>query len=398
MKCDEERSHLDGAAVWHEKDNMYIVATYPDQAAQRPKGISAKPVVDFLVAGLHEHGIQTTILSPQGIESDEVRWASAHHYQGATPVLYQPSLGGRNKVVKAFNTVLSWMWLFALLGRHTKKGETILVYHSMNYLIPISLLRYFKRLRVVLYIGEFYQTLYPMSSIKRRMEKRYIKRADAYIFVTHLLIEQVKALRKDSFDHVTLYGPYMREILAHQDIESIIIRLLYVGKISKDKGIERTIELAKYLNDQFEIRIIGYCESYDEEILMSRISESNQTNTCKIIFDGVKYGAEYTEYVQSCELGLVVQDMDAPFNANSFPSKILSFIANGLEVLAPDIPTIATSPFASSLYLYHDESAQEIAKIVKGIDFSQRRCHPQILDTLKTEFYKDLGALIASAR
>lgn len=397
MKGDEEYL-LDGAVVWHEKDNMYIVATYPDSTAQRPKGISAKPVVDFLIAGMHEHTLQTTILSPQGIESDEVRWASASHRQEESNILYPPSLGGRNKVAKIINMGLSWMWLFALLGRNTKRGETILVYHSMNYLIPISLLRHFKKLRVVLYIGEFYQTLYPMSPIKRRMETRYIKRADAYVFVTHLLIEQVKALRKDSFDHVTLYGPYMREILSHQDIESIIIRLLYVGKISKDKGIERTIELANYLNDQFEIRIIGYCESYDEEILMSKISESNRTNTCKIIFDGVKHGAEYTEYVQSCELGLVLQNMDASFNANSFPSKILSFISNGLEVLAPNIPTIATSPFASSLYLYHDESAQEIAKIVKGIDFSQRRCHPQILDALKTEFYKDFGALITSAR
>ena len=100
--------------------------------------------------------------------------------------------------------------------------------------------------------------------------------------------------------------------------------------------------------------------------------------------------------MQACDLGLVLQDMNASFNANSFPSKILSFIANGLEVLAPDIPTIATSPFAMSLYLYHDESAQEITKIVRGIDFSKRRCHPQILDALKTEFYKDLGALITA--
>jgi len=388
---------LDGAVVWHEKDNMYIVATYPDSTAQRPKGISAKPVIDFLIAGMHEHTLQTTILSPQGIEGDEIRWASAYDFhQGATQVLYPPSLGGRTKVVKAINTVLSWIWLLAVLGRHTKKGETILVYHSMNYLIPISLLRSFKKLQVVLYIGEFYQTLYPMSPIKQRLEKRYIKRADAYIFVTHLLSQQVRELRKDSFDHVTLYGPYKREILAHQNVDNTKTRLLYVGKISKDKGIERTIELANYLSDQFEIRIIGYCESYDEETLMSKISESNRTNSCKLIFDGVKHGAEYVEYVQSCELGLVLQDMDASFNANSFPSKILSFISNGLEVLAPDIPTIATSPFASSLYLYHDESAQEIAKIVKGIDFSQRRCHPQILDALKTEFYKDLGALITA--
>ena len=378
---------------------MNIVAIYPVGSADTTDGISTKPVVDFIVESLTANSIEPHIISPRLVSGDEPSLQEGRiTIENGGVVTFPFSLKNRGTTrPRGLGLIRLWWWLIKTILTNTKPGERVIVYHSMRYIVPVYLLQLFGRIRVILYVGEFFQTLYPMRRWKRRLENSYIKGADAYILVTQLLVDQVEQLRTKPFDYAVLYGPYVREQSLVQEKEYVeIIRLLYVGKISKDKGIERTLQLAQYLDDRFEIRILGYCESYDEEFLRTTIAESNATHRCKITFDGLKHGIEYKMYVQSCDLGLVLQDMDASYNANSFPSKILSFISNGLEVLAPAIPTIATSPLAHSLYLYEDEAPEAIAQTIRDIDFTQRRSNPGVLDNLKNTFIEELRSLIKS--
>lgn len=376
---------------------MKIVALYPTDSGYSTDGISTKPVIDFLTKALQANGIEVQIISP-GIGSKSkgrLKSEQVINEHGVTVEYPSASAGTSTRAVKQIRL---WWWLSRTLMKGTERGEEILVYHSMKLVIPIHILQIIGRVRILLNVGEFFQTLYPMKRWKQVLEKRYIKSAGRYIFVTRLLVDQVKALRKEPFEYVLLYGPYEREpVIGNQEEKSEITRLLYVGKISADKGIDRTLALAKYLDGNYEIRILGYCETYDEEKLKTSIELSNESNLCKIIFDGLKYGDAYKEYVQNCHLGLVLQDMDASYNDNSFPSKILSFLANGLEVIAPNIPTIGTSPLGDALYLYENENPSNIANLIKSIDFSQKRNQPNTLTDLKTEFIHEIGILLSSS-
>ena len=376
---------------------MKLVAIYPVGTSSGTDGVSSKPVIDFLVGALHELGVEVQIisLSLEG-HGEELSPARDEMSKPIASVVSPPAELFGTRRPKGFGQLRLWWWLTKTLLKSTERGEQIIVYHSMRYIVPIFVLKLFKRIRVLLYVGEFFQTLYPMSRWKQMLEKRYIAMGDAYIFVTRLLVEQVSKLRKQPFEYALLYGPYRSEENVAEQMEfSPLTRLLYVGKISSDKGIDRTLALAKYLDSTFEIRIVGYCEQYSEDSLLANIAQSNEQHACKIYFDGLKYGDEYIQYVQHCQLGLVLQDMDATYNTNSFPSKVLSFLANGLEVIAPNIPTIGSSPFVNSVYLYEDENPANIAEIIKTIDLSKKRNDATLLDALREEFVTAVGALIA---
>lgn len=377
---------------------MKIVALYPTGLGKSTDGISIKPVIDFLANAMLENGIEVQIISPALKDQSKGRLRSEQYVNeyGVTVEYPDANAGTSTKVAKQIRL---WWWLVRTVLRDTKRGEEILVYHSMKHVIPIYLLQIIGRVRVLLNIGEFFQTLYPMKRWKRVLEREYIKRANRYILVTRLLVDQIKAVRKEPFEYVLLYGPYEQEPIINNQQKEISgkIRLLYVGKISADKGIDRTLALAQHLDANYEIRILGYCETYDENALKTSIDLLNESNLCPIIFDGLKYGDKYKEYVQNCHLGLVLQDMDASYNTNSFPSKILSFLANGLEVIAPNIPTIGTSPLADALYLYEDEDPAYIANFIKTIDFSQKRNQPATLTNLKNDFIQKIGVLLSSS-
>ena len=49
------------------------------------------------------------------------------------------------------------------------------------------------------------------------------------------------------------------------------------------------------------------------------------------------------KFIQKCQIGLCTQNIDAAFNTTSFPSKILSYMSNGLEVVGVNIAAIKNS-------------------------------------------------------
>lgn len=105
-----------------------------------------------------------------------------------------------------------------------------------------------------------------------------------------------------------------------------------------------------------------------------------------------KAGYNYIRLIQSCHIGLSTQESSAAFNATSFPSKNLLYMANGLAVVSIDIPVIRAASIGNNLNYYAKQTPDNIAHaiILAKTDNNNRR----IISDLETNFVRDISKII----
>ena len=96
-----------------------------------------------------------------------------------------------------------------------------------------------------------------------------------------------------------------------------------------------------------------------------------KSQKAKITYDGLLSGEEYIKFIQSCDIGLSTQNPNGKYNDTSFPSKILSYMANGLRVVSVRIPVVEESGIGKCVCYYDEQTPENIAKAIKSIDFSE---------------------------
>ena len=103
---------------------------------------------------------------------------------------------------------------------------------------------------------------------------------------------------------------------------------------------------------------------------------------------------EYIKFLQKCDIGLSTQTPNAEYNDTSFPSKVLSYMANGLRVVSIRIKALEKSKISDLLYYYENDSPKEIAKAIKSIDLSQPYNSRNKIQDLDENFIKDIKELL----
>ena len=112
--------------------------------------------------------------------------------------------------------------------------------------------------------------------------------------------------------------------------------------------------------------------------------------------DGLLNGDDYIHFLQSCDAGFSTQQTDAAFNNTSFPSKVLSYLANGLRVVSVRIPSLERSTVNPLLYYYDGNSPEAIARAVAGIDWKKPYDSRKVIHELDHQFVKGIGELLDS--
>ena len=108
-------------------------------------------------------------------------------------------------------------------------------------------------------------------------------------------------------------------------------------------------------------------------------------------YDGLLSGEEYIRFIQSCDIVLSTQNPDAAFNATSFPSKILSYMANGLRVVSIRIPAIEQSAVGDALFYYDRQTSEEIAKAILSVDMNSSYDSRTLIHALDNAFFMHIG-------
>ena len=302
-----------------------------------------------------------------------------------------PCLGMGGVLKRAVRKVLTQLRLLAQLLFHTRKGEPVLVYHSVSYANTIALARRIKDFRLILEVEEIYADV-TGNEKDRPKEFRLFAAADAYLFPTQLLAEIVNTCKKPC---VIVHGTYQAEPDRGDSLfQDDKIHCVYAGTLDPRKGAAMAAAAAEFLPEHYHIHILGFGSEAEKRALQELAEELSGKCRCGISYDGLRSGDDYIRFLQSCHIGLSPQDPDAAFNGTSFPSKVLSYMANGLQVVSIRIPTIERSAISNCLHFYDEQTPEEIAKAILSVDPSCGEDPRMTVEQLDKNVVRELEKLL----
>lgn len=300
-----------------------------------------------------------------------------------TTVKYLPALYRGNIIFKILSVIFFYLYLFFYLIFDVKKGETLIVYHSLRLMWIVRLIKKIKDIKVILEIEEIYgDVTNSQKTIKKEID--FFKVADAYIFPTKLLEEKINIDKKPT---VIIHGTYEATPVYEKQFADDKIHIVYAGTLDVRKGgAVVATAIGEFLNSNYHVHILGFGNEETKKSLLNEIEKVSAKSSCIVTYDGCLSGDDYLKFIQSCDIGLSTQNPDAAFNATSFPSKILSYMSNGLRVVSVRIPVIESSYIGDYVFYYDKQHPEEIAKTIMSIDLKNDYNSRNIIKKLDKEF------------
>lgn len=305
----------------------------------------------------------------------------------------------KNRVVRVVSRFFDKLKLLLWIFKNVSKDETVIVYHSLGYLSQIHLAHKLKKFKLVYEVEEIFADVIGNEKLRKK-EIKILKSADAYIFPTRLLDDCINTDGKPS---VFIHGTYQVEpdrkcrIFSdnlHEE-KADVVHVVYAGTLDPRKGgAVAAAAAAAHLPENYHIHILGFGSERDIQEMKDLVSEIAFQAKAGISYDGLLSGEEYIRFIQSCDIGLSTQNPDAAFNATSFPSKILSYMANGLRVVSIRIPAIETSAIGEYMYYYDEQTPEEIAKAIIHVDVNDGYDSRKVIHELSNRFCSDMGELL----
>lgn len=304
-----------------------------------------------------------------------------------------PSFGARNSILKFLSVMQVRLWLFFYLLSNTKRGETVVVYHSLSYMKVIRLIQLIKKIKLTYEIREIYSDALPNSAFRnikygiyKRRELNYFAYADQYIFPTELLNDLINKGKKP---YLIATGVYKSEERIVSRADDGLVHIVYAGTLDPAKGgAEFAVQAAKYLPKNYWIHILGYGTDVMIEKILDEIRTVSKLTQCKVSYEGVLYNEEYRAFLQKCHIGLSTQNLAGSFNDTSFPSKIFTYLANGLQVLSCSIRAVRDSAVGKYMFYYKSNEPICIAEEILAIPINISSANNDVLSSLDKDLRK----------
>lgn len=355
--------------------------------------LAAKNKIDYICSALTANGYSVEIISASGTEGKKTCRTKRIHISDSISLKLFHSLGrgGRLKNFISYQIKKIHMFLYLLL--HLKKGEKVIVYHSLGYMNMVRLLKKLKDFQLVLEVEEIYSDVSGKQNIREK-ELAFFKIADAYLFPTELLNSLVNT---ESKPYGINYGTYKVEPDRNVSFDDGKIHLLYAGTFDPKKGgAMAAIGAAAALDSDYHLHILGFGNEKDKKATFDAIEKANAAGGASVTYDGLLSGEDYIRFLQKCDIGFSTQTPDADFNDTSFPSKVLSYLANGLRVVSVKINVLELSAVNDLLYYYEENTPEAIAEAVKKVDIQTPYDSRRVIEKLDRQFISDLKEVLKS--
>jgi hypothetical protein len=359
----------------------------------RNGSIAAANKMDYICSAINRLGYKVNVVSPSWFRDDVRKYAKSYQIKvnQMKSITFAPSFIANNRLTRFFRARVAQIWLFKYLLMNSNKDEDIIIYHSLALIKPVLLAKRFKKFNLILETNEIYCDVKKYSKNIKKLENKMIKLADKYIFSTELLNEKINV---KSEPYVVNYGTYFCEKPRGCKFNDDKIHIVYAGIIDAQKGGATTAaKAAVYLNNNYHIHIIGFGDKKSIKELEDLINAISKEAECLVSYDGLLQGEEYIEFIQRCDIGLSTQTPIGAYNETSFPSKVLSYLANGLRVVSIKIKAIEQSKVGQLIYFYDKDISEELANTIKRIDLTEAYNSRENIDELHNLFISDLGKL-----
>lgn len=374
---------------------VYYVAFYArPEDKNRRQNLAGVEKANYIVKIFSELGYDVTILSnAKTLEKKEKRVERVCLDSKGISLYTFTSWGKGNRIKDVANAVYGLIQLFFFFLLHVKEEDIVCVYHSMGYRGIFKLIRKFRKFKYILEVEELFQYFEANNSGYKKKENGVFREPDAFIFSNKIIADEINIKKKPQ---VIVNGVYKNEKrISDKEIQSgsDTLKLVYAGSLEPQKGINIIMDIVEHLDEDIETRIIGFGSEDDVKYVTNRISALNLSGK-EIKFDGTKTGKDYREYLQQCDIGLCVQDDTDIFNRYEFPSKVISYMANGLNVITNDLIQIKTCELADYINIVVSRDAAEMASYINKRLFKFIDAH-EAIEKANIDFRDGLKSLVS---
>lgn len=375
-------------------ESLKYVAFYDSVAsdsAERDSVLSATNKVDYVVTALNRIGLKVDIVSACISRGSRSRRGKTTPLNSLNTLTLPKSFSGTSRIGRVLSRLSAQLSLFVYIVRRVRKNENVLAYHSVSYANLLVLARRLKKFRLILEVEEIYADVSGRTAYRRK-EFRVFRQADAFVFSTELLN---KKLNQEHKPYAVAYGTYQVESPRGSSFDDRRIHVVYAGTLDPRKGgATAAVSAAEFLDDGYHLHVIGFGSADDTRSLLSLIETVSQKTACKVTYDGLLGGEQYVRFLQSCDIGLSTQLPGAAFNDTSFPSKVVSYMANGLRVVSIRIRVLEQSTVDDLLFYYEEDTPEAVAAAIKSIDVSEPYDSRERLTTLDDGFLEALQKVL----
>lgn len=373
---------------------MKYLAYYdtPDNAEEnRNYALSAANKVTYICDAINRVGIPVEIISASGTCNRKGCQGKTVQVTEKTTLKLFPCMGTGGRLKRVMSRMLFKARYFAYLLFHTRKNEKVVVYHSTGYASLIMLLKKIKKIHLILEVEEIYADVSGKED-ERKLEFRLFQMADAYIFPAKRMNDLINTQGKPC---TLICGTYQTEKDLGVQFDELQwkdkIHCVYAGIFDPRKGgVQAAMDAARYLPAQYHMHILGFGSENEVKNVQNQIEEIKELGGCGISYDGCLRGEEFIRFLQCCHIGLSTQNPKAAFNDTSFPSKILTYMANGLRVVTVRIPVVEESPVGQWMHYYDESEPVEIAKAIMNVKLDDNRDSRKIVSQLDRAFVTDI--------
>lgn len=355
---------------------IHYIVNYADPNLKRNvrRFESVNNKVDYILSVLSRLNYDVSILSTlEGVKESGFISAERSISPYNNKIKYIATCGGRNILYRIFTVLLTYFQLISYLVFNVRKNDVILVYHSFRYIIPLYLYRFFSKRKILLELEEIYSVTWQQKRTQN-LEEFFVRRVpNAYILVNDVISKKCN-LTKPS---VVCYGNYSFPDVSFRP-SSEPIQIVYGGLIKKNADAFKALELAFYLNSNYQIHIAGYGDLDSVNLLTERIVNVNTTLGYEaVVYEGNMPTQIYYHFLKKCSIGLCIKSEGLLKDSDYYyPSKILVYLGNGVIPVCNKLNSVMLSGFSKNILFVDSCDLPEIAQEIKN---------------MKSEFYPDLS-------
>ena len=276
---------------------------------------------------------------------------------------------------------------FKKLQKQITKDDTLILYHSLLWTSEFIKLKKSVGCKLILQVEEMYTMCWDFKKYTNEIERKEIECVDQCIFVSQKLQKQFS----NKFENAPiLYGNYNLCESVKTKEKKEIIKLIYAGSL-EDRKIKLLIETFCLLNSNYSLSIAG---GGKEEFLQNEIHKLTNEQQNRINFLGKISNKDLNPLLQTFDIGLCPQDSTSNYNSYSFPSKILTYLRNGLNVVSTPIDALKDSQLSSIVNTSDEDTAQSFKKSIENCKFYTKDEISKVLNEEKNKFINELIKII----
>ena len=360
--------------------------SYPKFEEEKRRNPPSAQKVDYIIDTLNSLGYHVNYVSFSESLIDKLCTAKKMKLSEMTDFYLCPNIPGK------YRESFTYRWFRHIYApKHIKKGDILLVYHTNG--MRNDLLRFIAdkfQMRFVYEVEEIYAYAHEQVSEQQvKDEINYLQCPDRYFFCSELIAERVNKSKKP---YLVVEGYYKH---AKADIEPFNdgkVHCVYGGIIDEVKGgAFRAVRAAQYLPENYVVHILGFGNTRKLNELINATSDSRK---CEVVYEGLKNGQDYIDFISRCHIGLSLMTMREDINNSAFPSKLVLYLSCGLRVVACKVKVLEISKMSGSLYFYNEDTPEAIADAIMSIDINAPYDSKELMDSLDRGFKEDLKRLL----